>query len=396
VPAIRAFLKKAVSWLFVVIGVVMGVFGVSVFAMVPTGDDAETLLKFLGLALFGFVPLLASFIALRNRRRASYLYLLVVPPLGVSILCSWIFPLGSRPASNWADGVGTAAAAAGPCSLLGLFWVITAALRWEPLLASRDASRRRKLALGITGVLILISIFLTTLVLAVHASYYRGECGAATFPVTARSGPDHVVFVGRTIYIATEKPGDPIGIWAIVSVQQHFWGLPWWNRRIVLVRGGFMKGNKTYFVDGERAEGLLTRLVPVVEFRHCGSRTTLLNDAVVDLRMLHDGPPKDGVRIIGRALRFSPQLHRREPAPGAKVLVTGPLGILAVTTDAQGVYDVSGLPPGEYSVTDEPELARVRTSWQQECLVRELEQGQAWGCALFLRDAPGVAAPSNK
>ena len=35
---------------------------------------------------------------------------------------------------------------------------------------------------------------------------------------------------------------------------------------------------------------------------------------------------------------------------GAQVEITGPQGIIAATTDREGIYDVAGLPPGKYQV----------------------------------------------
>lgn len=40
----------------------------------------------------------------------------------------------------------------------------------------------------------------------------------------------------------------------------------------------------------------------------------------------------------------------RKPVPGAQVLLHGPNGSTVLTTNAGGIYDVIGLPPGRYNV----------------------------------------------
>ena len=77
----------------------------------------------------------------------------------------------------------------------------------------------------------------------------------------------------------------------------------------------------------------------------CG-RTQPAQDAEVALRILHDGPPKVGVRLIGRVYQ------EKSKRPGVKVGVSveGSAGTTFSVTDAQGVYDLNGLPPGRYTV----------------------------------------------
>lgn len=57
------------------------------------------------------------------------------------------------------------------------------------------------------------------------------------------------------------------------------------------------------FVDGRRLPGSLTRFLPVYDL-NC-TRSDLLQDAGIDLRVLHDGPPAQGIRLIGRTLRLT-------------------------------------------------------------------------------------------
>lgn len=61
--------------------------------------------------------------------------------------------------------------------------------------------------------------------------------------------------------------------------------------------------------------------------------------------------------MVHRGLRES-----EKPAVGVTVRITGPAGSSISVTDAQGIYDVTGLPPGYYAIElGEPERRLVRT-----------------------------------
>jgi hypothetical protein len=135
-------------------------------------------------------------------------------------------------------------------------------------------------------------------------------------------------------------------------VQKTYWGLPWWDRKLVLLTffvgggTGFERG-ETYFVDGNRESRWLTRRLPIFEI-HC-TRTVALKYAEIDLRALSDGPPKNSVRIMGYTYRRTSSNEWKE-LPSAKVGISGPAGEIFVTSDTRGFYDISGLPPGAYDV----------------------------------------------
>jgi len=168
--------------------------------------------------------------------------------------------------------------------------------------------------------------------------------------VIAQTSPRHTVFTGRVLSV-----GRPVNAWsspwALVQVEHVYWGLPHWMRWIVFVRGYFKDTDKgqEYLVDAHRSEGALTRFLPVVEFYPC-CHTVPLSYAQVDLRVLHDGPPKSGVRIIGRVYRVLGGKPGWMFIQGVPVTVTGPVGSVSVVTDESGIYDLRDLPQGYYSV----------------------------------------------
>jgi hypothetical protein len=66
-----------------------------------------------------------------------------------------------------------------------------------------------------------------------------------------------------------------------------------------------------------------------------------------------------------------------KPSPGITVLIKGPAGNTVAVTDGDGVYDVSGLPFGQYTV----ELSTK--DWHPACALN-LEARPVDGCSLFL------------
>jgi Carboxypeptidase regulatory-like domain len=193
-----------------------------------------------------------------------------------------------------------------------------------------------------------------------------GDCGGP--PPFSKAYTGHTVFLVRVVHV------DRI-TGAMAVVQQRFAALPWWNKIVFLK---FIQKKGTYFVDGRFEEGLVTRwLVPVLDLKCTGSST--IENAGVELRLFRDSPRWNGVRLIGRVSNAPTAGTGLTPAPGVTVVVDGPNSVETVT-DRDGIYDVSGLPPGHYSI-------RVLTSSRHEdCEYRGeagLNAGDVWGCELL-------------
>jgi hypothetical protein len=186
------------------------------------------------------------------------------------------------------------------------------------------------------------------------------ECHYVPQPFAAQQSPTQAVFIARALSTGTLWPwttsplreGTPRRYWAVALVQESYWGLPWWDHKIVLltffVRGGsgFERG-ETYFVDGHRWSRKLTKFLPIFETQ-C-TRTRALKDSEIDLRALREGVPKNSVRIMGYTLQGT-SAEGWKKAPGVTFGISGPTGETVVTSDQQGLYDISGLPPGTYFV----------------------------------------------
>lgn len=186
------------------------------------------------------------------------------------------------------------------------------------------------------------------------------ECHHEVQPFASQSSANQAVFIARVIATGTLWPitlvpsgeGNPSRYWGLAVVQKSYWGLPWWDRKIVLLtsfRGRSIRpeGGETYFVDGWRWTRPLTRLLPIFEVQ-C-TRTGPLRYADIDLRAMRDGAPKNGVRILGYTARRTSN-STWETVPGQMVGISGPSGETPAISDEQGIYDVSGLPPGSYIV----------------------------------------------
>jgi hypothetical protein len=163
-----------------------------------------------------------------------------------------------------------------------------------------------------------------------------------------------MLYVGRTDSDATQS-GRRFGPWAIAYVKHRYWGLPWWNPGIVVLAPGRFQEGETYFVEGQVGYLRHSRYLPIIFTVLC-SRTQPLSEAVVDTRILSAGPPRNSVRIIGQTFRRKAtggDERGYELAPGMRVEIKGPGGSIFVVSDAQGVYDATGLPPGHYSINIE-------------------------------------------
>jgi hypothetical protein len=154
-----------------------------------------------------------------------------------------------------------------------------------------------------------------------------------------------------------------------------------------LLRNALFEDHEVDFVDGSRVGGWLTLGLPVVNVLHCGAAGPIESpEAEVELRVLKDGRTKDGVRIIGYVERYDWE-HPPEPARGIKVVVKGPSGELHLTTDQQGIFDVTDLPPGPYAVDLENsggDLVEFGRTVHED---HALQAGDILGCSIQIRKA---------
>ena len=164
-------------------------------------------------------------------------------------------------------------------------------------------------------------------------------------------------------------------------VQHEYWGLLGWNHKIILLtnyiqKDDFFNREDLFFIEGRRCSGGLVQYLPMYEV-YC-TRTNRLKDAEIDLRLLHDGPPRDGVRLLGNTYQFFPRTQTWTVAPGRKVLIDGPSVQTVATSDEHGIYDISGLVPGTYYV--QPFDAGADGHRHISCEFKSLQTGTVRAC----------------
>ena len=329
-------------------------------------------------ALFGFIPLFASLIATRDPRRAGLLLLLSSPAaLAATFLLDidrlhygvilWYVLLGYSMLATVAIFV-----------VPGLFWLSTHRLNWPPVMRRSASPSQSTLRIAGTGILLLGLILSGAIVLAVFTPPLPVDCSKGA-PISAL-GPGQMVFVARVVHTlghCEEYSGRRGCTGALAIVQERFWGI---RSGVAILTQGYFEDGEKYLIEGVHANGPLTRFLPIVGFWPC-NRSSRLKDAEVNLRVLRERSPRSGVRIIGSVTEYNGK--KRDGAPGKNVVITGPRGPVTVTTDSQGIYDLSGLPPGHYDIHAE---TRGASPWHTQCSNgEELKSGDVGGCALDIQ-----------
>lgn len=304
----------------------------------------------IGLSLLFFAPFVLPLLVIRNRKCMLYVFL-----ISLLVAC----PILAF--SQWSPSlIPRLAAWVAPFVFFGLFWLVTGNRGWPPVVVQRSQTLTTRLlnVLGLFVIVVVVDVFATFALSAWWSSTWTPDCGGRRL-FTEPVFPDHSVFTARLILVghtsSTVFPAGMVGDWAIGVVEDRFWGLPRWSHFVLLTNHVFWK-HQTYFIDGRRAHGLLTRFLPIVEAGPC-ARSRPLVDAALELRVLHERAPASGPRIIGFVRKpepftqglTSPVPH--QPFAGAKITISGKSGETVAKADDEGIYEVDGLPPDDYAVT---------------------------------------------
>jgi heme/copper-type cytochrome/quinol oxidase subunit 4 len=380
-------IRRLFDWLVALFGFAVGVFVIGLLASneKPSGEW----FAFVTMVAFGVVPFVASIVALSNRKRAAYFFLIGGLLSVICVVLVWLLVRvregEGRISSLLLFLVLTAIVFAGP----GTFWLLTERKNWRPIIRHALTLRLQVLSGLCIFSLLLFGAVATGLYGAAMMPGF-GDCGEPR-PFAAPKSPDHAAFTARIVYV---HPVSRYGGWSIARVEQRYWGLPWWNHRFVVLPYRF-RPDDNYLVDGYVQPSLVGHLINLMHV-HC-SRTAPVNDAQVDLRLLRDGPPKIGVRIIGHVMQWRRGDNRSHIAPHVSVTIMEDRGDRVTTmTDELGIYDAMGLPPGHYEVR--LDSCTDRSSYGCTCgqpTEEKLETGQVWGCTLRLPVEHHIEAPSR-
>jgi len=390
---IAPFLKYTLSCFAILLGILVGILGVAMVAGMPVFSAyAPEWSRIAGLALLGFGALLSSVVALRSPGQAGLLLLVAAPMMGACF--AWWQRFG-----RFEEGVslprllGVFAGTSLLFAVPGAFWFVTSRAGWPPVIPARFASKKR-----VSPVFAGSLLFLTLAVVGTVASLFFlppfwENCYKRAPTVSVRRFPGQIALTGKIVMVGPVDSSQ-LASWSLVKVQRRFWGWPSWAPDFVILRDLFKKTAKgdEYFVDARRSSGLLTHFLPILEIYPC-CHTQLLDRATADIRALQDGPPKSGVRIIGRV--YTDMFVTSEPARGVKVLINGPRGKISTTTDQEGIYDLSGLPAGHYSVLVESRFEFEDERHPLSKAEDDVKSGQVWGATLVACSAPGTCAENK-
>lgn len=280
----------------------------------------------------GAGPISAALIATRKPRIAAWIC------LSVALILAWI-------ALPWDNLFSRNGAIFLALSAPGFFWVLAAWRRWPVLLSAWPFTRQPWLRLFV-GCGLGVILFATSAFGSLFMPWWRpiGDCNG----LPLLDGNGHPRFTDFTAKILLTGPETWRGysLWALARVERRFSGEPWLGSDLVILRGGFRRkdNGRRYFMEGYRSSGF-ARVLPIITPTQC-SHTALLDRAGVDVRILMDGPPKSGARLIGAVGGCS--LY--DPRPGVSIRVDGPATSFDLVTDKQGIYDAKDLPSGIYTI----------------------------------------------
>jgi len=328
---------RALCWLVVVLELLFGFVILVLLGTRAAYGHSQVVVAFVS----GFAPILAGCVATRNPRRASRIALWPAP-LVILFLFSRL-PHFSFYLPVWFIF------AMATTLLPGLFWLVAARRNW-PLPLSTQLFRHRPFlaASAIAGLicLLLFSSVATSFLLPWWEPI--GDCGGR--PLLDEDGkPWAIDFMARILFVGP-KTFHEYSLFSLARVEERFANSIWDVPRFVILRDFFRPTDvgEDFFVEGKRSLGPFTRFLPVVERVECGHSCRMNNGvAIVALRTLRDIPPRNGARVIGFV---ATDRRNPKPASGINIFVRGPSGVTSAVTDGRGVYDVVGLPFGQYSV----------------------------------------------
>jgi hypothetical protein len=376
--SLKLFLRDSASFALFTLGTIIGIFGLAVVADMPAfpGYFQPEWVRVAGIALMGFTALLASIVALHNRRTAGLLLISITPIVGASFAW-WLRQNPYDPQISIRRVLLIFTVACLPLAVPGAFWLITARRHWGPTLRLRflNSHSLRMLAGAVFfGICVSASLLWSLYI----PKYAWEDCRQEYAPLSVQRFPDQAVFTADLLFAGGNSFNNKVAAWSLMHVRRQFWGVPDWTFNLVVVKGGLRVSSRKYLIDARRTQGLLTHFLPFFDIYPC-CHTLPEQRAVADLRVLQAGPPSSGVRIIGTV--YTDMFVTRDPARDLELIISGPSGTVSATTDENGVYDLQGLHPGHYSVQIKSES--LHGHWYRA--EADLKDGQVWGATLIAR-----------
>jgi hypothetical protein len=360
---------RGLCWLVVVLELLLSFFILVLLATIQVYAHV-TIAVAISLIL-GLAPAVMACLAIHNPKRASRVALWLTLPFAALAMASLPlhFPLSVV--------VGLV------CTLPpDLFWTVASRRDWPLPLPTELFHRRPFLALSAV-----ITLVCFLLVASIAVSFLLpwwppvGDCSGG--PLLDNNGkPRFIDFTARIEFVGPES-FHGYALFSVARVEERFSDAIWSIPKIVILRDFFRPTDvgQPFFIEGKRSYSPFARFLPVVERVECG-HSSRIGRALVQLRTLRGGPPQSGVRIIGAVFRSR---EDAKPSPGTTVLVKGPAENTVAVTDDDGVYDVAGLPFGQYTV----ELSTK--DWHPVCaLIWKRGQWTAAACSSMKQSAEEI------
>jgi len=347
------------------------------------------------LACVYYLPFVAPLFFLRRRRRALWVFLIALAIATPDLMWSrWTAALLPRLA-GWST----------PFLLFGGFWLLTDRKGWPALRSfqPRPVAARILRALVQSLAVVLLAVVGIFALAVARSTLFTPDCSGSRLFVKP-VGPGHAVFTARLVWAGhtAKVNGRWAGDWAIGVVQENFWGLPQWAPHLVLLTNHMYREGETFFISGSRQHGILTRFLPIVDATDCGKIYAWpLAYAKIQLQLLRKPLRPGESRIIGTVLsplspgsvsrpeRQAPRGDDRtavyewafnspatdRPLTGARIQVTSSSGATIISTDSDGMYELVGLRPDNYTL----KLLDVPPNQAAEDLVVKKENMAATG-----------------
>jgi hypothetical protein len=352
---IMRLVTKLVTWLVALLGVLWGIFVLSSLGAreINSYDNRWHLLAWFAV---GLVCILASCIAAWNPRLAALVFLASTLPIVLLSLNS-SFRADLNRGDAWIFG---------PLLFCGLFWLFTGRAGWPPLQVQQVPARRKVVISVLVFTSLACLVVIGAVVMTMRSIRLTVDCGWPNSFTADR-------YNSRVVFVATLKdPG--VGV-----IKERFRGIRARTRYVLIAFWGIghnEASGRTYYVEGRYANGWITRFLPIIDMSHC-SRSSPLDQAALDIRILREGPSQKGVRIVGQVRGNHNQLRL-----GAKVVVAGPMGTKAVSTDSDGIFDLRDLVPGLYELRVEQCDERRNPAYNRCSANADLVAGKTWGVEL--------------
>ena len=235
--------KTRVTWLVTLAGLFASVGLLSLLAFrdgPEIGAPISQWIPVLGLIMISILFLVSSVAGLYSRKLA---FRILFVPASLILVCVLLFIIEARkpvPPEPDVSYLNLWLVFTFCALILCSFWFLTSRLGWQSV-SKRLTMPSKVLVAGGS----LITILLLSTVFDLYSFRGKGyECHVSPPVVTSSPVPGKAVFTARVLWDGLlipsrgqleRNPGSPRKLLALATVEDHFWGLSWWNRRLVIL-----------------------------------------------------------------------------------------------------------------------------------------------------------------